>query len=236
MWLRERGPERGRPGAGSGVRDPAMRGRGSVPLTSGAYQADVPAAGDLPMPSFPAPLDAATLIGALAVMINGSWPLVRSRRRVLALQAVASLLFGLHYLLLGAATAAAMCAAGVAQGVGAALIRGRVGRLGVFGATVAGGLAVTAATWSGWPSLCAQGGQLLSAAGRMQRSTQALRWCFLAGAGFWVAHNVQVGSRWGLTSDALAVSMLTIGLWRGRSARRRAQTGRGPTGEAGAMA
>lgn len=65
------------------------------------------------MPPFPAPLDAATLAGALAAAVNASWPLLRSRERVLALQVLASLLFGLHYLhlLLGATTAAAMAAA-----------------------------------------------------------------------------------------------------------------------------
>lgn len=188
------------------------------------------------MPSLPTPLDAATLAGALAVMINGSWPLVRSRRRVLALQAAASLLFGLHFLLLGATTAAAMCTIGVAQGAGAALVTGRTGRFGVVGATLAGGLAVTAATWSGLPSLCVQCAQLMSAAGRLQRSTQALRWCFLAATGFWVAHNLQVGSRWGLTSDALAVSMLAIGLWRGRGVRWRGEAGQRAAGEAGAAA
>ena len=53
---------------------------------------------------FPAPLDAATIAGAAAVAINGSWPLLRSRRRILALQVLSSLLFGLHYFLLGAVT------------------------------------------------------------------------------------------------------------------------------------
>lgn len=168
------------------------------------------------MPAFPAPFDAATVAGVLAVAINGSWPLVRSRQRVLVLQVFASLLFGLHYLLLGATTAAAMSAVGVAQNVGVASIRGRAGRLGVLGATVVAGLAVTAATWSGLPSLCAQSAQLLAAVGRMQRSTQALRWYFLAGAGFWIAHDLQAGSPWVLMSDALAVGVLAAGLWRGR--------------------
>lgn len=166
------------------------------------------------------PLDAATLAGAAAVAINGSWPLLRSRRRILALQVLSSLLFGLHYVLLGAVTGAAMCLAGAAQGLAAVLLRDRAARLGVFGATVAAGLAVTAATWSGPPSLCAQGGQLLSAAGRLRRSAQSLRWCFLAAEGFWVSHNWMVGSRWGLASDALALGMLAAGLWRGRAARR----------------
>lgn len=184
------------------------------------------------MLAFPAPLDAATLAGAAAVAINGSWPLLHSRRRILALQVLSSLLFGLHYFLLGASTGAAMCLAGAAQGLAAVLLRGRAARLGVFGATVAAGLTVTAATWSGLPSLCAQGGQLLSAAGRLCRSAQSIRWCFLAAEGFWVAHNLMVGSRWGLASDALAVSMLALGLWRARRGADRPASGRAMTAAA----
>lgn len=172
------------------------------------------------MPSPLALPDAATLAGAAAVALNASWPVLRSRRRILALQVVASLLFGLHYSLLGARTGAAMCLAGAAQGLAMALLRGHAARLGAFGAAVAAGLTVTVATWSGLASLCAQGGQLLSALGRLRRSAQSIRWCFLAAEGFWVSHNLLVGSRWGLTSDVLAVSMLAIGLWRGHAARR----------------
>ena len=47
-------------------------------------------------------------------------------------QSAAALLFGLHYLLLGAITAAAMNAAGVIQGVSAATLSSRRWRVGVF--------------------------------------------------------------------------------------------------------
>jgi hypothetical protein len=62
----------------------------------------------------------------------------------------------------------------------------------------------------------AQTGSLFTATGRLQRSAQSIRWCFLAAEAFWTTHNVMVGSPWGLTSDALGVTMLAIGLWRGR--------------------
>ena len=88
------------------------------------------------MPSPLALPDAATLAGAAAVAINASWPVLRSRERILALQVLSSLLFGLHYFLLGARTGAAMCLAGAAQGLAAVLLRGRAARLGAFGATL----------------------------------------------------------------------------------------------------
>ena len=162
-----------------------------------------------------ATLPPATYAGALAVAVNCSWPLQKSRHVILALQTVSALLFGLHYLLLGSPTAAAICAAGVVQAVGAATIANRRLRLSVFGATILVSLATTVATFAGVTSVLAQGGGLWSAYGRLQRGAQAIRWCFLASEAFWVTHNLIVGSTWGLTSDSLAIPTLLIGLWRG---------------------
>ena len=163
-----------------------------------------------------ADLPPATYAGALGVLANCAWPLQRERRVILALQCAGALMFGLHYLMLGATTASAMCVAGVIQGVAAATLSSRRLRLSIFGATILGGLAVTVASFAGVTSLLAQSGSLLSATGRLQRTAQSIRWCFLASEVFWTSHNLIVGSPWGLTSDTLAVTMLTIGLWRGR--------------------
>ena len=171
------------------------------------------------MPALASP-GIATLVGALAIAINTSWPLLRDRRRILGLQVLSATLFATHYALLGAATASVMCVAGMVQGISAVFIRRRALRLGAFGATLLGSFTLTLATWSGLPSLCAQSGQLLSAFGRLQRAPQALRLCFLSSECFWVCHNLMVGSRAGLTSDALATSMLLLGLWRNRTARK----------------
>ena len=161
----------------------------------------------------------ATLVGALAIAINTCWPLLRDRKRILGLQVLSATLFATHYALLGAATASVMCVAGVVQGVSAVLLRRRAWRRGAGGATLVGGFALTLATWSGLPSFCAQSGQMLSAFGRLQRSPQALRLCFLSSECFWVCHNLTMGSRAGLVSDALATSMLLLGLWRNRGGR-----------------
>ncbi len=158
----------------------------------------------------------ATFAGALGVLANCAWPLQRERRVVLALQCAGSLMFGLHYLLLGAPTAAAMCVAGVVQGVSAATISGRKLRLSIFFATIIAGVSVTVTTFAGVTSVLAQTGSLLTATGRLQRGVQSIRWCFLAAEVFWTTHNILVGSPWGLTSDSLSVTMLLFGLWRGR--------------------
>ena len=170
-------------------------------------------------------LHLSTVVGALAVAVNSSWPLLRNRKRILAVQAVGSSLFGFHYLLIGSGTAAAMCAAGIIQGVTAAVAGRRGVRLGIVGATLLAGVATTLLTWHGLPSAFAQAGGLLSASGRLQRDTRRLRWLFLGSEMCWTTHNLMVGSPWGLTSDALAITMLTAGLWRGRRARRPVPTG-----------
>ncbi len=164
-------------------------------------------------------LHLSTVVGALAVAVNSSWPLLRHRKRILAVQAVGSSLFGIHFLLIGSSTAAAMCAAGIVQGVTAAVVARRGVRLGIVGATLLAGAAVTVLTWHGLPSAFAQAGGLFSASGRLQRDTQRLRWLFLGSEMCWTTHNLMVGSPWGLTSDTLAITMLTAGLWRGYRAR-----------------
>ncbi len=164
--------------------------------------------------------DPAMLAGAVAVMISCSWPLMRTRNAMFAVQMTGASLFGLHYALLGSPTAAVMCTVGIAQTIAITRLRRRAVRHTVFGATIVASLCMTAATWIGLPSALAQTGQLCGAFGRLQRDVQQLRWCFLAGEAMWTAHNIAVGSPWGLLSDTLVVTTLVIGLWRGRPRRR----------------
>lgn len=176
----------------------------------------------LAAPGFLLSLHLSAVVGALAVAVNNSWPVLRNRKRILLVQVTGSSLFGLHYTLIGSSTAAAMCAAGIAQGAAAVLIARRGPRLAVFAATILAGLTATALTWHGATSVLAQMGGLLSASGRLQRDVQRLRWLFLCSEACWTAHNLLAGSPWGLTSDAVAVTMLVTGLWRGRRAGARA--------------
>lgn len=162
-------------------------------------------------------LSPSTYAGALGVMFNCVWPLQRGRRTILALQCAGAVMFGVHYLLLGAPTAAAMCVGAVIQGVAAATITNRKLQLSIVGVTLAAGLTVTVTAFTGLPSVLAPTGSLFTAYGRLQRRAQSIRWCFLAAEMFWTTHNVIVGSPWGLTSDTMGVSMLLVGLWRGRA-------------------
>jgi hypothetical protein len=162
-------------------------------------------------------LPPATFAGALGVLANCVWPLQRERRVILTLQCVGAAMFGLHYLFLGAPTAAALCVGAVIQTVAAATMTNRRAQLAIVAATLLGGLTVTVTAFAGLPSVLAQTGSLVTAYGRLQRGAQSIRWCFLIAEAFWTTHNVIVGSPWGLTSDTLSVAMLVVGLWRGRA-------------------
>ena len=171
------------------------------------------------LPSSAFLLEPANIAGFVALGSSVTWPLLRRRRAILIVQVAGSLLFGLHYLLLGAGTAAAMCVLGALQGVALVTLIGRRQRIGVVGGTMAIGVLVTALTWNGLPSVLSQGGQAMSAIGRLQLDTQRLRLWFLVSVVFWCSHNLLVGSVFGLASDTLSLTSLLVGLWRGRAMR-----------------
>lgn len=169
------------------------------------------------LPSSAFLLEPANVVGLVAVSSSITWPLLRRRKAILIVQVAGSLLFGLHYLLLGASTAAAMCVMGALQGVALVTLIHRRQRIGVVGATMAIAALVTALTWNGLPSLLSQGGQAMSAIGRLQLDTQRLRLWFLVSVLFWCSHNLIVGSVFGLASDTLSLTSLLLGLWRHRA-------------------
>lgn len=169
------------------------------------------------MPSAATLLEPANIAGFVALGSSITWPLLRRRKAILAVQVAGSLLFALHYMLLGAGTAAAMCVMGALQGVALVTLIDRRQRIGVVGATMAVAVVVTSLTWTGLPSLLSQCGQAVSAIGRLQLDTQRLRLWFLASVAFWCSHNLMVGSVFGLASDTLALTSLLVGLWRGRA-------------------
>ncbi len=142
--------------------------------------------------------------GAAAFAGSCLWPLMKKRRALLAGQAVTNLLFITHYLLLGAYTAAALCALVVTQVLTALPERrGRWQAL-AFAATVPGIAVVAGFTWSGLPSALSTLGISFSTLARWQSDTVRMRCLLLVAGLFWVSHNALVMSPFAMAADGMA--------------------------------
>lgn len=161
-------------------------------------------------------MEPANAVGTAALATTCIWPLLARRQLILVVQVVGTVLFALHYLLLGSPTAAAMCTLGVAQGLAVVLLSQPKQRIAAVGATLFVSLAATALTWTSLASLFSLFGQTAGAVGRLQLDTQRLRLFFLVSVAFWCIHNLLVGSVFGLCADTLSVTGLMVGLWRNR--------------------
>jgi Bacterial inner membrane protein len=167
--------------------------------------------------SFLSALSPADMMGAAGVALGSTWALFRQRRTILTCQALGSIAFCLHYVLLGSGTAAISCTMTVVQS-----IAGYSGRrppwLGpLYVGTYAVVLCGAFFTWHGLPSVFVAIAAGFAAFGRWQTSAQRMRLVFLFCSANWVMHNSLVGSVFGLTSDTIALSTISYGLWRNRT-------------------
>jgi len=159
-------------------------------------------------------LDAFGLLG-MTLCIAAS--LARARSAILLTGAAGGACFGLHYLGLGSPTGSLMCLISVAQNLAAA----RFARHGAprwlvaaFVGSAALALALTASTWTGWPSGFAAAGALLATAARLQGEASRMRLLFVASTACWCGHDFGVGSACALACEALTMAGFTLALLR----------------------
>lgn len=163
------------------------------------------------------------IFGALGLLLGFAAGLMPRRDQILMTSAACSACFALHFLRLDALTGAAMSSVSVMQSlVAARFIRGArrpawIVPLFAASSLVAAGL--TLATWNGWPSACAGLGGLLATLARLQVQPQTMRRVFLGASSCWAAHNLIVGSAFGLTCDLLTISSLVFALLRASQGR-----------------
>jgi Bacterial inner membrane protein len=163
------------------------------------------------------PADAA---GFLAVAVGCSWALFRTRRRILLIQSFGAVAFAAHFFLLGSMTGALLCLVSLTQSLASTHLRSRRAMRVVYGASVVAILVTGLATWEGLPSLFAAVGSAFATLGRLAADPQRMRQRFLCCSLAWMGHNLLLRSPFGLTSDALNLAAILVGLWRGRRARR----------------
>lgn len=158
-------------------------------------------------------------LGVLAFSLSFVWPVVRGRRLLLGIQALASLLWAAHYVALGdgAYTGALMCLLGVVQSLTASVRTERWAQV-IFWLTLPALISFVLVSWAGPQSACAAGGLFVSALGRWETHPIRMRLLFLLSLVGWAGHNLIVGSVFALSADTLAFIGNGIGIYRERRA------------------
>ncbi|MDG5973370.1 YgjV family protein [Sphingomonas paucimobilis] len=156
---------------------------------------------------------AAILFGIVGLGCVVSWPLLPSRRGALMVQGTGACAFALHFALIGAPTASAACVLSLMQLTVALVVRDRVAKLALDGATLLALLLLTVATWHGLLSGLAACGGAASFMARTQRSTTRMKMVFLVAAPFWLAHNLLIGAPFALAVDLVSVAGNLLGLF-----------------------
>jgi hypothetical protein len=155
-----------------------------------------------------------SLFGVVAVAAVLLWPFASRRRLVLLVQCIGSSAFAVHFVLLGAETAAVASCIALIQLLAAAVVQSRLRLWLIYGASGLTLLCLTAMTWHGLPSVFASIGSLLAMVARLQQSTVRMKVAFLASGPFWAIHNFIVGSMFGLTVDMVAAGSTIVALCR----------------------
>ncbi|EWY37570.1 hypothetical protein N825_17240 [Skermanella stibiiresistens SB22] len=153
----------------------------------------------------------ADIFGITGVIAGSSWGFLKDRRAILAVQAFATVMFGIHYGLLGAWSGAAMCVMTLVQAASSLpRERNKVTTV-LFWSTVPMIALLTILTWNGLASAGAAFGMAMATLGRWQTDTFKLRGFFVLCSLGWGTHNMTVGSPFGLASDTMC---LVSNLWR----------------------
>jgi hypothetical protein len=147
----------------------------------------------------------AEIFGLAGVVAGSSWGFLKDRRAILGIQAFATVMFGIHYGLLGAWSGAAMCVLTLVQAVASLPEQRNRATTILFWSTVPMIALLTVLTWNG---------MAMATLGRWQKDTFKLRWFFVLCSLGWAGHNTIVGSPFGLASDTMC---FVSNLWRLRN-------------------
>lgn len=141
-------------------------------------------------------------IGLIGAALAVAWPIFRTRTNMLLAQSGVAFFFGVHYVMEGAITGAAMNALAFTQALLAIPLGGRPGfRIAYLATLPLIGLAL-ALTWSGAASVFAGVGFAMISLGRYQLSAIRFRTFLLIAVPCWMMHNWTVGSVPGLIADS----------------------------------
>jgi len=158
----------------------------------------------------------ANAIGAVAALLGGIWPLLKTRTGMLWAQAAIHVGMCMHFLLLGALSGSLMNALGLGQVLAAIPLGQRPGFKKVYLAYLPIIAAGAAYTWAGQVSLFAAGGLALLSLARYQTDILRFRILMLAAIVSWTVHDILVLSIPAMTLDALSFTFSLIMIRRER--------------------
>ena len=155
----------------------------------------------------------ALLPGAIGLAAQLTWPLMRTRRGILNVQAAIGLGYGTQYALLGAWSGAAVAWLGGVQTLLILFLGAEHMRKIAFGVFPLL-LGIGTLTWSGIPTLLALVASGLVMLGRLQQDTLSLRRLQLGAAPFGAAHDLYVGALPALFGALVSAAIAALALRR----------------------
>ncbi|SPE27222.1 membrane hypothetical protein [Burkholderiales bacterium] len=158
----------------------------------------------------------ATGIAALGLSLNGL--VNRCDHTLRRTNSVASLLWTLNNLLLGATSAAAMSALSATRTTAADLVhrRGERARHWACAAFVLIALAASALTWQGWPTLLTASASVAVSFGVFYLAGAQLRFVMLVSALLWSYNAWLIHSPEQIMGNSLGIAAASYGVWRTR--------------------
>ncbi len=164
----------------------------------------------------------ATAFGALGLVCQLAWPWFRERRVILSIQLCIGLLYCAQYALLGAVSAAGVCAIGAMQTTLALAAGDRpwLRRASLVFLPIVASLCL--ATWSGLPSLFALVGVTFVMLSRLQQDLLRLRMLQLGSVPFAIGHDMLVGAAPALVGCIVSACVASAALLRELRLRRKA--------------
>lgn len=168
----------------------------------------------------------ALLPGTVGLLAQLTWPLMRTRRGILIVQAAIGLGYGTQYALLGAWSGAAVAWLGGVQTLLVLFLGSchtRTIAIGVFPTLVLIGVT----TWNGIPTLLALIACSLIMLGRLQQDTLRLRKLQLAAAPAGAAHDLLVGALPALAGALASAAIAALSLRREVMSHRKSRLGYG---------
>lgn len=159
-------------------------------------------------------MELSTVFGAVGVITNTLWPLIKQRKLLLSGQILACIFMGIHFLLLNAYTGAAVMFVAGFQAALAIPLENHP----KFKTTYLVSLLLTPVvcwyTWQGYPSLFSSLALIFFCIGNLQINTKHLRIFLILCIFGWVGHNVLISSYPALVSNILALAASLYGLVR----------------------